>query len=97
MSQISVDTITIISNITVLLGGSFGLWKIFKKIDGFVNCVKTLQRFCMVNIYSIAQNKKEISKFSKLVFSELYDQYKALDGNSYIDQVAKEINKIPIK
>ncbi|MBQ6051770.1 MAG: hypothetical protein IJL30_00600 [Clostridia bacterium] len=64
-----------------------GIVSISKVFDG----QRCLLRSEMLKIYYKHQQSKEIRQYEYENFFLLYDAYKKLKGNSFIDKVAKEI------
>lgn len=87
--MISLTTmVTFVTEISVLLGVVVGIVVFFKKIADGVKC---LLRSKMLEIYYRNRDNKSIRQYEKENFLLLYAAYKALKGNSFIDDIAKEV------
>ena len=77
-----------ITEIGVLLGVVIGIVMFFRKIADGIRC---LLRSKMLEIYYRNVETKTIRQFEKENFVLLYAAYKALKGNSFIDDICKEV------
>ena len=78
---------TFITEIGVLLGVVVGVIAFCKKIADAVKC---LLRNKMLEIYNRHKDTKTIGRYDFENFEMLYKAYKALKGNSFIDDLYKE-------
>ena len=78
---------TLITEIGVLLGVVIGFITFCKKIADAVKC---LLRNKMLEIYNRHKDTKTIDRYDYENFELLYKAYKALKGNSFIDDIYKE-------
>ena len=81
-------TVTLISEIGVLLGV---IIPIFIWITKIANGEKCQLRSEMLQIYYHNREKKFIRQYEYENFVMLYEAYKALKGNSFIDKIYKEV------
>ena len=79
---------TLIAEISVLLGVVTAMAVFFKKIAEGVKC---LLRSKMLEIYYRHKDTKTMRQYEKENFVLLYGAYKALKGNSFIDDICKEV------
>ena len=79
---------TLIAEIGVLLGVVAGMVAFIKKIAEGVKC---LLRSKMLEIYYRHLDSKTMRQYEKENFVLLYTAYKALKGNSFIDDISKEV------
>jgi hypothetical protein len=79
-----------ITEISVLLGVVIGVISFGKKIAEGVKC---LLRSKMLEIYYRNKDTETIRQYEKENFLLLYAAYKALKGNSFIDDIKEEIRK----
>ena len=79
---------TFITEIGILLGVVVGIIVFFKKIADGVKC---LLRSKMLEIYYRHQDSKTFRQYEKENFVLLYAAYKALKGNSFIDDIYLEV------
>lgn len=79
-----------ITEIGVLLGVVIGVISFGKKIAEGVKC---LLRSKMLEIYYRNKDTETIRQYEKENFLLLYAAYKALKGNSFIDDIKEEIRK----
>ena len=87
MSNIS-SLAAFITEIGVLLGVVIGIVMFFRKIADGIRC---LLRSKMLEIYYRNVETKTSRQFEKENFVLLYAAYKALKGNSFIDDICKEV------
>ena len=80
--------VTFITEIGVLLGVVICVVTFFKKIAEGVKC---LLRNKMLEIYYRHSDTKTLRQYEKENFVLLYAAYKALKGNSFIDDINKEV------
>lgn len=79
---------TLLTEIGVLLGVIIPVWRSVKKIaDG----QKSLLRSDMLQIYYHNRKAGEIRQYEYENFVFLYEAYKSLGGNSFIDKIYKEV------
>ena len=67
-----------------------------KKEEEERNALKCLLRSAITKIYYKYTDLGYIPRFEKENVSYLYTQYKAMNGNSYVDEAYPEIMKLPI-
>lgn len=79
---------TFITEISVLFGVVFGVILFIKKIAEGVKC---LLRSKMLEIYYRHKDSKILRQYEKENFVMLYSAYKALKGNSFIDDIVKQV------
>lgn len=79
---------TFITEIGVLLGVVVGVIVFIKKIAEGVKC---LLRSKMLETYYRHKDSKELRQYEKENFAMLYTAYKALKGNSFIDDINEEV------
>ena len=85
----SISTIaTLITEAGVLLGVVIGVVAFIKKIAEGVKC---LLRSKMLEIYYRHKDTKAMRQYEKENFVMLYAAYKALKGNSFIDDINIEV------
>lgn len=81
-------TVTLISEIGVLLAVIVPVIVAMRKIS---NGTKCQLRSEMLRIYYHHHETKEIRQYEYENFVMLYEAYKALKGNSFIDKIYKEV------
>lgn len=85
----SISTIaTLITEAGILLGVVIGVVAFIKKIAEGVKC---LLRSKMLEIYYRHKDTKTMRQYEKENFVMLYAAYKALKGNSFIDDINIEV------
>lgn len=77
-----------ITEISILSGVVVGVAVFIKRIAEGVKC---LLRSKMLETYYRHKDTKELRQYEKENFAMLYTAYKALKGNSFIDDIAKEV------
>lgn len=83
---------------TGVLGYLVAKLKEYKKRDtSQEEALKCLLRSNITSKYYVYNELKEIPLYEKENINYMYEQYKAMGGNSYISGLVEEINKLPIK
>lgn len=82
--------VTLISEITVLVGVIIPVIIWIKKIATGQRCQL---RSDMLQIYYHNREKKTIRQYEYENFVYLYEAYKALKGNSFIDKIYEEVHE----
>lgn len=82
--------VTLITEIGVLLGVIIPVIVCISKI---ANGTKCQLRSEMLRIYYHNKDKGEIRQYEYENFVMLYEAYKALKGNSFIDKIYREVQK----
>lgn len=59
--------------------------------------LKCLLRSNITSKYYVYSELKEIPYYEKENIDRMFEQYRNMGGNSYVEQIVKEINKLPIK
>lgn len=85
-----------------IVTGSFGFLvgkiKSYKQRDNTQEeALKCLLRSSITSKYYVYSELKTIPLYEKENLNYMYEQYKAMGGNSYINEIMGEINKLPIK
>ena len=80
--------VTLIGEIGVLLGVIVPVIISVRKI---ANGTKCQLRSEMLRIYYHNKNEKKIRQYEKENFLMLFGAYKALSGNSFVEDIAKEV------
>ena len=86
--------VTLIGEIGVLIGVIVPVITSIKKI---ANGTKCQLRSEMLRIYYRNHDAKSIRQYEHQNFAELYDAYKALNGNSFIDEIYEKIKEWDIE
>lgn len=81
--------VTLIGEISVLLGVIIPVVVSMKKIS---NGTKCQLRSEMLRIYYHNREREEIRQYEYENFIMLYEAYKALKGNSFIDKIYEEVH-----
>lgn len=84
---------TLIAEIGVLLGVIIPVISTVRKIADGQRCQLRSE---MLRIYYHAKKTGEIHQYEYENFVMLYDAYKALKGNSFIDKIYKEVQEFEI-
>lgn len=83
---------------TGFLGYLVARLKDYKKRDiSQEEALKCLLRSIITSKYYVYNELKEIPLYEKENIDYMYEQYKAMNGNSYVGGLVEEINKLPIK
>lgn len=84
--------------VTGVLGYFVGKVKEYKKKDTRQEeALKCLLRSNITSKYHVYSQMGEIPYYEKENIDRMYEQYKNMGGNSYVDTIVKEINDLPIK
>ena len=59
--------------------------------------LKCLLRSNITSKYYVYSELKEIPYYEKENIDKMFEQYKMMGGNSYVDTIVHEINNLPIK
>lgn len=87
------EIIAIVSDVIALLGVLVGCVVSIGKV---MNGTKCLLRSEMLRIYYRHQDTGEIRQYEYENFVYLYEAYKKLKGNSFIDKVYAEVKKFKV-
>ena len=83
---------------TGVLGYLVAKLKDYKKRDtNQEEALKCLLRSNITSKYYVYSELKEIPLYEKENINYMYEQYKSMNGNSYVSRLVEEINKLPIK
>ena len=85
------DTVTIITLIGEIVTIVGIITPIFILINKLIEGVKCQLRSDMLRIYYAHLNDKTIRQYEYENFVKLYEAYKALKGNSFIDKIYEEV------
>lgn len=87
MEQLTLIT-TIISEVLILLGAAAPvvIW-----VHRIVEGQRCQLRTAMLSTYYRCKEKEEIRQYERENFDKLYKAYKKLGGNSFVDDIYKEI------
>lgn len=83
------DIIALIGEIVALLGTIVAVYASISKV---ANGQKCLLRSDMLSIYYHNREKQTIRQYEYENFVLLYEAYKALKGNSFIDKIYEEVH-----
>lgn len=84
--------------VTGVLGYFVGKVKEYKKKDTRQEeALKCLLRSNITSKYYVYSELKEIPYYEKENIDKMFEQYKNMGCNSYVDTIVKEINELPIK
>lgn len=84
---------TLVAEISVLLGVVAWVYNKFKHTSEGVKC---LLRNDMLHIYYRHKDNGTIRQYEYENFCMLYNAYKALGGNSFIDKIYKEVQEFEV-
>lgn len=100
------DISTCVLFLVALLGGIGTLFKylekwigkaIEKQLKPNTEANKCLLRSNITSKYYVYTQLGEIPMYEKENCNYMHQQYKAMGGNSYIDEIMEELNQLPIK
>ena len=81
----------VISAISVLIGVIVGFCKVLKWCKNITEGERCHLRSDMLHTYYRHKNAKRIRQYERENFDKLYKAYKALGGNSFIDDINDEV------
>ena len=81
----------IVSALAVLFGGIVGIRKFTKWCRSITEGYRCHLRSDMLHTYYQHKDAKRIRQYELENFIKLYDAYKALGGNSFIDDIYEEV------
>lgn len=87
------NIVAIAGVITALSGAGVILWKVRKWIVNIIEGMKCQLRSDMLRTYYKNKDKKTIRQFELENFTMSYDAYRALGGNSFIEEVHSDVLK----
>ena len=82
--------VEIIAGILTIGGSAFAIIKTFRQLKEGIKC---LLRADMMHSYYKHREKDEIREYEKKNFVLEYQAYKALGGNSFIDDINEDVKK----
>ena len=88
------NIVAVISGAGVIIGAVVAIVKVIK---GFTEGQKCLLRTNMLDTYYRWKDEKQVPQYELQNFYHLYESYKRLGGNSFIDDVKKEVEEWTIK
>lgn len=68
-----------------------------RKENNQEKALKCLLRSAITSKYYVYTELKEIPHYEKENIAYMYEQYKAMGGNSYIDNIMRELNTLAVK
>ena len=84
--------------VTGLLGYFVAKIKSYKEKDTRQEeALKCLLRSNITSKYYVYSELKEIPYYEKENIDKMFEQYKMMGGNSYVETIVREINNLPIK
>ena len=98
--EIVLKIITTIAScaVTGILGYLSGKVKSYKEKDlRQEEALKCLLRSNITSKYYVYSEMKEIPYYEKENIDKMFEQYKIMGGNSYVETIVEEINRLPIK
>ena len=84
---------TIISEVLILVGAAV---PVIVWVSRIVEGQKCQLRTAMLNTYYKCKEKEQIRQYERENFDKLYAAYKKLGGNSFVDDVYKEIRSYEV-
>lgn len=89
MGEIAALT-TLVAELLALIGAITPIFLSVRKVSQGQRC---LMRSDMLSIYYHNREKRTIRQYEYENFVMLYEAYKALKGNSFIDRIKKEVDE----
>ena len=85
------EVVEFIKNVTVIVGAVTAICAIISVALTLVNGLKCLMRSQMLQTYYHNKNKKQIRQYEMQNFLALYKAYKAMKGNSFIEEIYQDV------
>ncbi len=90
--------VIVTSVVTGLIGYFKGKMQGYKSRDSRQEeALKCLLRSNITSKYYVYSELKEIPYYEKENIDRMFEQYKNMGGNSYVDTIVREINQLPTK
>lgn len=86
--EIAAKAVPVLTFVGGMIGVAAKVWKEYKKIRDAQKCQL---RADMLRIYYHNKDRKKIRQYEKQNFVYSYEAYKALKGNSFIDDVHNDV------
>ena len=85
------ELVEIIKNVTVILGAVTAICALISVALTLVNGLKCLMRSQMLQTYYHNKDVKKIRQYEMQNFLALYKAYKAMKGNSFIEEIYQDV------
>ena len=85
------ELVEIIKNVTVIVGAVTAICAIISVALTLVNGLKCLMRSQMLQTYYHNKDAKKIRQYEMQNFLALYKAYKAMKGNSFIEEIYQDV------
>ena len=85
------EVVEFIKNVTVIVGAVTAICAIISVAMTLVNGLKCLMRSQMLQTYYHNKDKKQIRQYEMQNFLALYKAYKAMKGNSFIEEIYQDV------
>ena len=85
------EVVEFIKNVTVIVGAVTAICAIISVALTLVNGLKCLMRSQMLQTYYHNKDKKQIRQYEMQNFLALYKAYKAMKGNSFIEEIYQDV------
>lgn len=94
----TIISVIITAILTGIIGYFTGKMKVYKQRDTRQEeALKCLLRSNITSKYYVYSEMKQIPYYEKENIDKMFEQYKNMGGNSYVDTIVKEINHLPTK
>ena len=94
----TIISVIITALITGIIGYLTGKMKGYKQRDSRQEeALKCLLRSNITSKYYVYSEMKQIPYYEKENIDRMFEQYKNMGGNSYVDTIVREINSLPMK
>ena len=85
------ELVEIIKNVTVIVGAVTAICALISVALTLVNGLKCLMRSQMLQTYYHNKDVKKIRQYEMQNFLALYKAYKAMKGNSFIEEIYQDV------
>ena len=85
------ELVETIKNVTVIVGAVTAILALISVALTMVDGLKCLMRSQMLHTYYRHKDTKQIRQYEMQNFLALYEAYKAMKGNSFIDEIHEDV------
>lgn len=85
------ELVETIKNVTVIVGAVTAICALISVALTMVDGLKCLMRSQMLQTYYHNKDKKQVRQYEMQNFLALYKAYKAMKGNSFIEEIYQEV------
>lgn len=87
------EMLTLAGAVTAIAAAFGVLWKVYCKAEAVIEGIRCQLRTEMLRTYYRHKDENKIRQYEKENFEHNFSAYKALNGNSFIDDIHNEVKK----